>query len=304
MALVGRPNVGKSTILNQLLGQKLAATTHKPQTTRETLLGVLRKDDAEVLLLDTPGHHRAKGPLNRFMMRQAGDAVAEADVVGYVVQARSDGKITPGNTAIVNALVGANKPVVLVINKTDRVREKGLLLPLAEAYGAKLKEVLHAVVPISARRLEGMQELVDEFVNALPPGPPLFEEDTLTDRSERAVVTEFIREKAILETQAEVPYAVAVTLDGFTDERPRIVRIQATIHVERPSQKGIMIGRQGAKLKEIGIRARKDIEYFLGTKVFLALNVRVTEAWTQSDKGLHRVGYGTRSPPGLGDEGL
>lgn len=291
VALIGRPNVGKSTILNQLLGQKLAATTHKPQTTRKNILGILNPKGAQVLLLDTPGYHKAEGPLNRFMVEQSRSAIADADVIAFVVEARADGKITPGNEMLVKVMQRANKPVVLLINKIDTTKDRKKLFALAETYRVALGETLAAIVPISALKKRGLSEAVDELAKALPVGERQYEEDEYTDQSERAIASEFIREKVMLETREELPYSTAVTIDAFEDERPRIVRIMATIHVEKNSQKGIVIGKGGERLKAIGTRARKDIEHVLDSKVFLDLNVRVTEDWSTTARGLEMVGY-------------
>lgn len=291
VALVGRPNVGKSTLLNALLGQKIAATTHKPQTTRKNLLGILNPEGAQIAVLDTPGHHQAKGPLNRYMVAQAEQAVEEADVIGWVVEARGDARVTPGNERVLTLLSSVNKRVVLILNKVDRVKNKEGMLHQIQEFSAQLGERLMAVVPISASRRDGLERVVIELGRALPKGPALFDEQTLTDQPERAIVAEFIREKVMLATQEELPYSAAVTIDAFEDERPRIVRIVATVHVERSSQKPIVIGKQGASIKNIGIRARHEIERFLGAKVFLELHVRVTGGWTDNRRAMAELGY-------------
>lgn len=286
VALVGRPNVGKSTILNALLGQKIAATTHKPQTTRKNLLGMINLPDAQILLLDTPGHHRAKGPLNRFMVAQAEEAIASADVLAYVLEARPDGKVTPGNERILEALAKSDKPVVLVPNKVDLVKDKKGMLVMIQTYAERLGDRLAAVVPVSAKKKDGLEQLVKEIGDALPEGPKFFEDDLLTDASERSIVAEFVREKVMLGTQAELPYSAAVTIDSFEDDRPKIVRIAATVHVERKSQKAIVIGKGGERIKDIGMRARKDIEFFLDSKVFLELHVRVSDDWSNDEHAM------------------
>jgi GTP-binding protein Era len=291
IALVGRPNVGKSTLLNALLGQKLAATTPKPQTTRKNLLGVLNPPGAQLLLLDTPGHHEAKGPLNRFMVGQAEQAIADADVVGYVVEARGDEKVTPGNERLLEILQQSGKRVVVIINKVDKVKAKEGLLLQMQALSEVLGERLAAVVAVSASRRSGLERLVVELGRALPPGERFFDEDTLTDQSERSIVAELIREKVMLATQEELPYAAAVSIDLFEDLRPRLVRIIATIHVERDSQKPIVIGKAGERIKGIGIRARAEIEAFVGGKVYLELHVRVTSDWSNNRRLLAELGY-------------
>ncbi|MEO1339003.1 MAG: GTPase Era, partial [Myxococcota bacterium] len=273
-------------------GTKLAATTHKPQTTRKNLLGILMPKGAQLLLLDTPGYHQAKGPLNRYMVDQARQAIDDADVIGYVVEARADGNITPGNERILEALKTSDKPVVLLPNKIDRVKDKqGLLLQL-QAYSQVLGERMKAAVPISAHRGSGLREAVTELAKALPESPALFDGDTLTDAPEKSVAAEFVREKVMLATKDELPYAAAVTIDLFEDARPKIVRIIATIHVERASQKPIVIGRHGDLVKQIGTSARRDLELFLQSKVYLELHVRVTEEWSNRPRGLVELGYG------------
>lgn len=299
VALVGRPNVGKSTLLNALLGQKLAATTHKPQTTRKNLLGVLNPPGAQILLLDTPGHHLAKGALNRFMVAQAEEAVREADVVGLVLEARADGRITPGNERVFEVLERADKPIVVALNKVDLLKDKQGMLQQIASVESKLGERLRGLVPISARKLSGLEALVVELARALPASEPLVSADSVTDESERAIVAEFIREKAMIELQDELPYSVAVTLDRFEDLRPKLVRVLATLHVERPSQKGIVIGRGGTRLRSIGARARKDIEFLLDCKTYLGLSVRVTSGWSQDKSSLREFGYAKR-PDGAG----
>ena len=283
--------MGKSTLLNHLLGMKLAATTHKPQTTRKNLLGVLHPPGAQLLMLDTPGYHQAKGPLNRFMVEQARRAIDDADIIGYLVEARADEAITPGNERLLQVIETADKPVVLLLNKIDRLKDKqGLLLQL-KTYGDRLGARMKAAVPISAYRGDGLREAVVELARALPEGSAFFDEDKLTDAPERAVAAEFVREKVMLATKDELPYSAAVTIDQFEDERPDIVRIMATIHVERDSQKPIVIGKQGERVKRIGMAARRDLEFFLDSKVYLELHVRVTTEWSNTPRGLAELGY-------------
>ncbi len=293
VALVGRPNVGKSTILNQLLGQKIAATTHKPQTTRRNLLGMLHPEGAQILLLDTPGHHSAKGPLNRYMVQQVVEAIREADVVAYVVEGRDDDKITPGNERVLKVIKDSGKPVVVLLNKIDLTKNKNSLLVSMKAYHEALGEQVSAIVPISAVKRDGLDEAVKALGAALPPGQPFFERGQITDTSERAIAAEMLREKVMIVTEQELPYSAAVTIEAFEDERPRLVRIYATIHVERDSQKGIVIGKGGTRLKEIGQRARADIERMLDSKVYLDVRVRVTERWSERPRALAELGYGS-----------
>jgi GTP-binding protein Era len=257
VALVGRPNVGKSTILNRVLGRKLAATTHKPQTTRKNLLGILNPPGAQIAFLDTPGHHQAEGPLNRFMVAQAEDAMEKADLIAFVVEARPHAEVSPGNARIVRALKRVGKPVVVLVNKVDRVREKNRLLLQLDAYAKALGDQAVAIVPLSARRSRGLEEAVREIGRALPESDALFADDELTDQPERSIAAEFIREKVMLELQDELPYAATVTIDDWSDERPRLVRMMATVHVERQAQKGIVVGKGDAGLEGLSRALRE-----------------------------------------------
>jgi GTP-binding protein Era len=297
VALIGRPNVGKSTLLNQLIGQKIAATTHKPQTTRKNLLGILHPEGAQIMLLDTPGHHQAKGALNRYMVDQVRRAIGDADLVAYVVEARVDDKITDGNERILDAIVKSAKKVVLVFNKIDLIKSKDKMLSQIQIYSERLGDKLVAVVPVSATQKNGLDRIVEALAKALPEGPRYYEDGQMTDMSERGIVAEMIREKVMLETQQELPYSAATTVEEFEDLRPKIVKIIATIHVERDSQKGMVIGKGGARIKAIGQRARQDIEYFLGSKVFLDLKVRVTSKWSDDTRRLADFGYSSKGQP-------
>jgi GTP-binding protein Era len=303
VALIGRPNVGKSTLLNALVGTKLAATTHKPQTTRKNLLGVLHEEGAQILLLDTPGYHRAKGPLNRFMVSEARSAIRDADVIGYLVEARGDGQITPGNEPLIDMLKRAGKPVVLLVNKIDTLRDRKSLLFQLQAFQDALGDVLATAVPISAMKKDGLDRVVKSLAAHLPEGPAYFEDGQVTDKTERQIVSELIREKVILETRDELPYAAHVDVERFEDERPKIVRIAATVVVERSSQKPIVIGRGGERIKAIGVRARQELEHFLDAHVFLELHVRVQENWTNSPTLLADLGYSSEGDvAAAGDE--
>ena len=287
VALLGRPNVGKSTLLNQLIGHKIAATTHKPQTTRKNLLGVLHTERAQILVLDTPGYHQAKGPLNKYMVGEARTALRDADVVGYLVEHRSDANITPGNERLISELKRAKKPVVLIINKIDTLKDRSQLLPFIETYRVALGELLADVVPISALKKKGLDSLLKAIVSHLPEGPAYYEEGQITDKSERAIAAEMVREKVMLETRDELPYSAAVTIEGFDDERPKIVRIAATIHVERDSQKGIVIGKGGLVLRRVGQAARAQ----LPPGAFLELHVTVEKDWQRRPDRVRRMGY-------------
>ncbi len=292
VALVGRPNVGKSTLLNRLIGQKLAIVSPKPQTTRGRILGVITRPDAQIALLDTPGLHAAKGGLNVRMVEQALQTLADADVAVFIIEAGPPA-IDAATRKALDQVKAAGKPTVLVINKIDRI-PRARLLPLIDRW-----KDLHAftdVYPLSALKGENVAGLLDALVARLPEGPALFPADQWTDVQESALCAELIREQLLRHTGQEVPYSAAVLVDQFDEsERGRgprgLVRISATIVVERDSQKAIVIGKAGAKLKEIGTAARREIERLLGAKVFLQLFVRVEPGWTKSSKGLRRAGY-------------
>lgn len=296
-ALVGRPNVGKSTLLNALLGERLAIATATPQTTRAKLLGVvhLAEPPTQVGFLDTPGLHAPQNALGRALVIEASGAIAEADVVVMLTdvstRAAASASVREDDEPVLAAIGRARGPVVLAINKVDRLRDKGALLPLIEAYSAR--HPFAAVVPISATRSVGLDALIGEVRARLPEGRR-WEEDTLTDRPERFFAIERVREAVIARTRQELPHAVAVTLDRWQEpvgERG-ITRIEATIHVEKPGQKGIVIGAGGTALRAIGERARLAIESFLGRRVFLGLHVRVTPGWTRDPKKARELGLG------------
>lgn len=305
-ALLGRPNVGKSTLLNKLIGEKIAIVSPKPQTTRSRILGVVTRGHAQVSLLDTPGLHQAKGALNKFMVDVALQAASECDVVLFLIEAEGKTEeqkvdIGSGNRFVLEQLKKLGKPTLLVINKIDQV-EKRLLLPLIDRYS---KEFSFAeVMPISAREGKGVDELFDLIVSHLPEGEHHFPPDVFTDQAERTLVAEYVREQVLRHCRQEVPYSTAVIVEHF-DESDRgepgekrgarglsgLVRIMADIYVERDSQKAIVIGKRGAMLKTIGTDARKSIERLLGANVYLSLQVKVEPRWTERPQALHRMGY-------------
>jgi len=287
VAIVGAPNVGKSTLLNQLLGQKIAITSAKPQTTRHRILGVAHLPGAQLIFLDTPGIHQAKGPLNVRIVEVALKALREVDLVVFMTDAS-----VPDNRAdqiILKALKKKRQPVILAMNKVDLVKKK-TLLPLMDQWRGSYP--FKAIVPISALERIQMDELVKEMVAVLPEGPRYYPEDSVTDMPERFIAAEMIREKVFRLTGEEIPYSVAVTVESFK-ERPGkdLIDIQATIHVERESQKPIIIGGGGKKLKRIGEQAREEIEHMTGRKVFLKLWVRVQKNWTRDAGAVRRFGY-------------
>jgi GTP-binding protein Era len=286
VSIVGRPNVGKSTLLNRILGRKIAAVTPKPQTTRRRLLGIKTLDDAQVLFFDTPGIHAARDLLNTRMVECAVASLGEGDIALWVVDAGSG--LTRADRDVAARLSATRKPLVVAINKMDAV-SKPQLLPIIAAVADLLPG--HAVVPVSALRGENVDELLQALIALLAEGPRYYPPDELTDEPERAIAAELVREKVMLATRDEVPYAVAVSVDAFEEKRERnLVVIKATIHVARDSQKPIIIGERGARIKSIGQAARRDLETLLGTRVFLELFVRVQADWTNHPGRLREFG--------------
>lgn len=295
-ALSGRPNVGKSTLLNAILGEKLAAVTPKPQTTRERILGVKTFPDAQIAFVDTPGIHKARREINQLMVREAVKALSEVDAVVLVIDAREPSR--EEEELLLAELEKIKKPAILALNKIDKLPKKHVLLPLLDSWSKRYP--FAALVPISALTGEGIDILLDELKKLMPEGPPLFPEDQFTDRPARFLVAELIREQVFLSTGEEIPYSSAVTIDRYEDPeergetggKPRAVRISATIHVERESQKSIVIGHKGQMLKKIGSDARREIEALLGKKVFLELFVRVEPNWSRNPRAIRKLGIG------------
>ncbi|HEX8702930.1 MAG TPA: GTPase Era [Myxococcaceae bacterium] len=301
-ALIGRPNVGKSTLLNQLTGEKIAIVSPKPQTTRNRILGVVTRPEGQVAFIDTPGIHQAKGELNRYMVEAALSAAEEVDLVLFLIEAMPGEKpeIGPGNRMILERLQKLGKPTFLVINKIDAI-PKAMLLPLIDRYRNEFP--FAEVMPISAREGDGLDRLFSVVLQHLPEGERIFDEDMLTDQQERTLVAEYIREQVLRHCRQEIPYSTAVLVDVFDeserDPRPDappsglagLIRIAASIYVERDSQKAIIIGKQGQMLKTIGTDARKAIQRLLGTHVYLSLRVRVEPRWSETTAGLKKLGY-------------
>lgn len=286
IAILGRPNVGKSTFFNAIIGDKISIVADKPQTTRNRITGIKNSPDAQLIFLDTPGMHKPKTPLNRAMVQAARDTIGDADVLLMMVEA--DALIGLHDLFLIETLAGVKAPVLLAINKIDRI-EKPSLLPLIDQY-SKLYDFT-GIFPICALKKEGLKELLTSLKEILPEGPRLFPDDIATDATERFIAGEFIREQILHLTKQEVPYASAVTIDAFKeDEKKNLIRISATISVEKESQKAIMIGKKGALLKKIGTRARLSMENLFGAKVFLELFVRVKKDWTSSDRMLREFG--------------
>ncbi|MDR2947196.1 MAG: GTPase Era [Candidatus Adiutrix sp.] len=288
VAIVGAPNAGKSTLLNHILGEKVAIVTAKPQTTRHRILGVHTQSEppAQLVFWDTPGLHRpGKVLLNQEMMNRALSALTDSDVALWVVDSLKRG--AEHQTAL-EALLQNRRPLVVAVNKTDAASDKGQLLPLIQEIQTQAEPA--AIVPVSARTGDGVPALLAEIIRLLPENPPFYPEDTLTDQPERDIAAEMVREAVFKLTSQEVPYSTAVTIDEFKVEGA-LVRIAATIHVEKDSQKRIVIGAKGAMLKKIGQTARINIERMVGSKVFLQLFVRTTTDWTKKHSTLLEFGY-------------
>jgi GTP-binding protein Era len=287
VALIGPPNAGKSTLLNHLLGQKIAITSRKPQTTRNRLLGVLHRPQAQIIFLDTPGIHKPKGALNTRIVDTALKTLDEVDLIVLVMDCTTVDKSI--ESYLITKLKSQKRPVLMALNKIDGLN-KNALLPLIDDWQSRYP--FQAIVPLSAKLGTQVDNLEEAMIQHLPEGPPYYPEDTLTDMPTRFIAAEIIREKVFRLTGQEVPYATAVTIDSFkAHDNRRPVHIHATIHLERNSQKRIVIGKQGAKLKQIGIEARQEIERLLDRKVYLKLFVHIQHRWRNDPKTLHKFGY-------------
>lgn len=287
VSLIGRPNVGKSTLLNSILGEKIVITSSKPQTTRNRIKGIHNLPGAQIVFIDTPGIHRATSMLNRYMVDEALSAIREVDAIIFLVEA--DAPAGGEEAMILELLAGAKIPVILAINKIDLAPKDTLLESIGRyAHLYPFREI----IPVSALSGDGVERLVDNVRNCLPIGPVYFPDDILTDVPERFIVAEMIREKIFRLTHDEIPYSIAVEVESFK-ERPdgSLVSIAAAINVERDSQKGIIIGRKGEMLKKIGMQARREIEQLLDTKVYLELFVRVRKDWSENPRLLKEFGY-------------
>jgi len=275
VALVGRPNAGKSTLLNRVVGEKIAAVSNKPQTTRHRIQGVITRPEGQIVLVDTPGVHKPGYLLNRRMMSAVHEALEGVDLVCLL----RDASVSTGNgdKFVLDLVTQSEKPALLLLNKIDKVSDKGALLPLMEFYQSAYP--WRAIVPLSAKKGEMVDVLLDEIIKQLPDGEPIFAEDELTDQPTRVIIAEMVREKILETTGEEIPYVTAVVTENFDQERPNFARIHCAIFVDRPSQKKIIIGRGAERLKQIGIAARKDIEKLLGHRVHLELFVKVEEGW-------------------------
>ena len=286
VAIVGRPNVGKSTFMNYVLGQKIAIMSDKAQTTRNKIQGVCTKDNAQIVFLDTPGIHKPKHELGEFMVKSAYSALKEVDAVLFMVNVSE--KRGPGDVFIIEKLKGIKTPIFLVLNKIDLVTPE-VLLERVESYKDALD--FAGVFPISVLQGNNVNELMEALIEALPEGPQYYPADQITDHPEYFVVSELIREKILQLTQEEIPHSVAVTVDKMQKDEFDKVHVYANIIVERKSQKGIIIGKGGRLLKEIGTRARRDIQQLLGNKVYLELWVKVEKDWRKRKSNLQEYGY-------------
>jgi len=287
VAIVGAPNAGKSTLLNRMLGEKISITSKKPQTTRNRILGVVHRPESQIIFIDTPGIFKAKDTLNMRIVDTALSAIGDADIILFVLDVAN-----PDPTSeyfLVKRLQSQNRPVLLALNKIDLI-EKADLLATIKKWSTDFR--FDVIVPVSATEGTQIDQLTEAMENFLPIGPPYFPEDALTDLPERFIAAEMIRESIFRLTGEEIPYATAVMVDSFKEEKNgKLVKIEATIHLERDSQKGIIIGKDGSKLKRIGTESRKKIEQMLDTKVFLKLFVRVQKNWRKDTRALRKFGY-------------
>ncbi len=287
VSIIGAPNVGKSTLLNALLQQKVAITSPKPQTTRHRIRGILHLENAQVIFVDTPGIHDASIPYNKYMVQLAVETLQEVDLILLMIEPFPKG-LADGRHIISTYLTQVDKPCILLINKIDKIA-KPELLPIIDEF-SKLYP-FKALIPISAKKQAGLEDVLKEILQYLPEGPQYYPEDFITDQTERQIVAEIVREKIICSTRDEIPYSVAVTVEEFKEIPEKdMIYINATIHVEKDSQKGIIIGKGGQKLKSIGKAAREEIELILGKKVFLDLFVRVQSNWRRDPRVWGQLG--------------
>jgi GTP-binding protein Era len=288
IAIVGRPNVGKSTLLNALVGEPIAITSRHPQTTRERIQGIVTEGRTQFVLVDTPGVHRARTKLGVRMNQQAEEALAGADAIVFLTDVPRGPAMRDADLVIVRSLP-TGIPVILVLNKIDRMSQKGDLLPMLEAH-ARAHDFA-AVVPVSALRKDGTKNVLEALAPLMPESPPLFEGDVISDKPTRFFVAEFVREQILRRTREEVPHGIAVVVDRY-DEAPKVTIIELSVIVDKDSHKKIVIGRGGSLLKEIGTDARAKVEALLGKQVHLQLWVKVIPRWYESDAKLRELGYG------------
>ena len=286
VALIGRPNAGKSTLLNRLVGEKIAAVSNKPQTTRHRIKGIVNREGGQIVFIDTPGVHKPGHLLNRRMMSAVHDAILSVDLIVLM----RDASVSTGNgdRFVFDLVKQAEKPSVLVLNKIDKLHDKAALLPLIESYSTEFE--FDEIVPVSALKGDAIDDLLDSIVKHLPLGESIFVDDEMTDQSTRIIASEMVREKILATTGEEIPYVTAVVTEVFDETEPGLTRIFCAIYVERSSQKKIVIGKGGARIKDIGTKARIDIEKLLGKKVFLKLFVKVVEDWRNRERDLDDIG--------------
>lgn len=286
ITIAGRPNVGKSTLTNALVGEKIAIVTNKPQTTRNRICAILNRGQTQFVFIDTPGLHKAQSRLGEFMVKVVKQSVASVDAVLLMVEPIAN--VGAPEQEIISQLKTLKVPAILVINKIDTVKKEELLAVIA-LYGAA--HDFAAIVPISARKKEGLEELLTAVEAFVPDGPQLFPDEMVTDQPERQVMGEIVREKLLLCLDKEIPHGTAVEITKFSERESEIIDIGATIYCEKDSHKGIIIGKNGVMLKKISTLARQDMEHFMGTKVFLETWVKVKENWRDNANFIHNVGY-------------
>jgi len=287
VTIAGAPNVGKSTLLNKMIGEKISITSKKPQTTRNRIIGIVHRPCLQIVFIDTPGVHKAKGTLNIRIVDVALLAMADVDLLLIVLDVTTPDP--ESEKILIKQLEKQKRPVILVLNKIDLIK-KLKLLTIIDKWTKTYP--FESIIPVSAKHGTQVEELIGAMERILPNGPPFFPEDAITDMPERFIAAEMVREKVFRLTGEEIPYSIAVTVDSFSeDAKGSLVKIYATIHVERDSQKGIIIGKNGSKLKKIGEEARKEIQRMVGAKVFLKLFVRVQKNWSKDTKALRRFGY-------------
>jgi GTP-binding protein Era len=291
VGIIGKPNVGKSTLLNSIIGEKVAITTYKPQTTRNRIMGIKNTGRGQIIFFDTPGIHKAKTPLNEYMVKTAISTYADADLLLFIVEANTG--LCRNDHLTIKSLQDIKIPVIALINKIDLVK-KDAVLPVID----ELRKLFtfREIIPLSALTGYHVATLLDVMWNFLPEGPEYFPDDMFTDSSERFLAAEIIREKVMLLTHQEIPYSTAIVLESFKeDKRKNLIHVGATINVEKDSQKGIIIGKKGSMLKEIGKRSRLEMERFFDTRIYLELFVKVQKDWTRDERSLKEFGYKTKS---------
>ena len=286
VALIGRPNAGKSTLINRLVGEKIAAVSNKPQTTRHRIKGIVTLPEGQIVFIDTPGVHKPGHLLNRRMMSAVHDAMLSVDLIVLM----RDASVSTGNgdRFVFDLVKQAEKPSVLVLNKIDKLHDKAALLPLMEGYASEFEFV--EIVPISALKGSAIDNLLAQIVKHLPVAEPIFAEDEMTDQPTRIIAAEMVREKILATTGEEIPYVTAVVTEVFDETDPKTTKIFCAIYVERSSQKKIIIGKGGSRIKDIGTKARIDIEKLLGKQVYLKLFVKVVEDWRNRERDLDDIG--------------